>query len=130
MPRRRTESGLYGRKAAHDLKHGCAGSPARYDCAMLQALRAEDALAIAEVARRRSRDEQAMAQYLGIGRGRARKGGAPGRYALAPPRCCRPRGLRERGGSAPRDRNRATFARCPTPAHSAYLAGTAAVIEF
>ena len=36
---------------------------------MLQALRAEDALAIAEVSRRRSRDEQAMAQYLGIGRG-------------------------------------------------------------
>ena len=43
---------------------------------MLQALRAEDALAIAEVARRRSRDEQAMAQYLGIGRG-ARAKGAP-----------------------------------------------------
>jgi hypothetical protein len=38
---------------------------------MLKALRAEDALAIAEVSRRRSRDEQAMAQYLGIGRGRA-----------------------------------------------------------
>ena len=36
---------------------------------MLQALRPEDALAIAEVSRRRSRDEQAMAQYLGIGRG-------------------------------------------------------------
>jgi hypothetical protein len=35
---------------------------------MLQALRPEDALAIAEVSRRRSRDEQAMAQYLGIGR--------------------------------------------------------------
>ena len=44
---------------------------------MLQALRAEDALAIAEVARRRSRDEQAMAQYLGIGRGGARAKGAP-----------------------------------------------------
>jgi hypothetical protein len=38
---------------------------------MLKVLRAEDALAIAEVSRRRSRDEQAMAQYLGIGRGRA-----------------------------------------------------------
>lgn len=38
---------------------------------MLKALRAEDALAIAEVSRRRSRDEQAMAHYLGIGRGRA-----------------------------------------------------------
>src|SRR4051794_41872615 len=43
---------------------------------MLQALRAEDALAIAEVARRHSRDEQAMAQYLGIGRGGARAKGA------------------------------------------------------
>ena len=43
---------------------------------MLQALRPEDALAIAEVSRRRSRDEQAMAQYLGIGRG-ARANGAP-----------------------------------------------------
>ena len=41
---------------------------------MLQALRAEDALAIAEVSRRRSRDEQAMAQYLGIGRGARAKG--------------------------------------------------------
>jgi hypothetical protein len=30
------------------------------DCTMLQALRAQDALAIAEVSRRRSRDEQAM----------------------------------------------------------------------
>src|SRR5215831_20216951 len=38
---------------------------------MLKALREEDALAIAEVSRRRSRDEQAMAQYLGIGRGLA-----------------------------------------------------------
>ena len=47
------------------------GWPARYDCAMLKALRSEDALAIAEVSRRRSRDEQAMAQYLGIGQGRA-----------------------------------------------------------
>ena len=43
---------------------------------MLQALRAQDALAIAEVSRRRSRDEQAMAQYLGIGR-EARAKGAP-----------------------------------------------------
>src|SRR5947209_4526825 len=43
---------------------------------MLQALRPEDALAIAEVLRRRSYDEQAMAQYLGIGRG-ARSNGAP-----------------------------------------------------
>jgi len=60
---------------SHDLKR-CAGPPGRYDCTMLQALRAEDALAIAEVSRRRSRDEQAMAQYLGIGRG-ARAKGAP-----------------------------------------------------
>ena len=43
---------------------------------MLQALRPEDALAIAEVSRRRSYDEQAMVQYLGIGRG-ARANGAP-----------------------------------------------------
>src|SRR6185312_12626954 len=43
---------------------------------MLQALRPEDSLAIAEVSRRRSRDEQAMAQYLGIGRG-ARATGTP-----------------------------------------------------
>ena len=43
---------------------------------MLQALRPEDALAIAEISRRRSRDEQAMAQYLGIGR-RAHANGAP-----------------------------------------------------
>jgi DNA-directed RNA polymerase specialized sigma24 family protein len=43
---------------------------------MRQALRAQDAVAIAEVSRRRSRDEQAMAQYLGIGRG-ARAKGAP-----------------------------------------------------
>jgi hypothetical protein len=35
---------------------------------MLKALRAGDALAIAEISRRRSRDEQGMAQYLGIGR--------------------------------------------------------------
>ena len=44
---------------------------------MLQALRAEDALAIAEVSRRRSRDEQAMAQYLGIGRGACANGAPP-----------------------------------------------------
>ena len=43
---------------------------------MLQALRPEDALAIAEVSRRRSRDERAMVQYLGIGRG-TRANGAP-----------------------------------------------------
>jgi hypothetical protein len=41
---------------------------------MLRALRAEDAVAIAEVSRRRSRDEQAMAQYLGIGGGSRAKG--------------------------------------------------------
>lgn len=59
-----------------DLKSVCAGSAGRYDNSMLQALRPEDALAIAEVSRRRSRDEQAMAQYLGIGRG-ARANRAP-----------------------------------------------------
>jgi len=35
---------------------------------MLQALHIADALAIAEASRRRSRDERAMVQYLGIGR--------------------------------------------------------------
>jgi hypothetical protein len=60
-----------------DLERGCAASAGRYDNSMLQALRPEDALAIAEVSRRRSRDEQAMAQYLGIGRGRARGKEAP-----------------------------------------------------
>jgi hypothetical protein len=63
-------------EAADDLKHVCADSAGRYDSSMLQALRPEDALAIAEVSRRRSRDEQAMAQYLCIGRG-ARANGAP-----------------------------------------------------
>jgi hypothetical protein len=43
---------------------------------MLEALRPGDALAIAEISRRRSRDEQAMAQYLGIGR-RARPNEPP-----------------------------------------------------
>ncbi len=66
----------YREEAAHDTKRVCAGSAGRYDNSMLQALRAEDALAIAEVSRRRSRDEQAMAQYLGIGRG-ARAKAAP-----------------------------------------------------
>lgn len=50
---------------------------------MLQALRPEDALAIAEISWRRSRDEQAMAQYLGIGRG-ARANGAPLEGTLLP----------------------------------------------
>jgi hypothetical protein len=52
---------------------------------MLQALRAQDALAIAEVSRRRSRDEQAMAQYLGIGRGARAKGAPLHRMLLRPP---------------------------------------------
>jgi hypothetical protein len=52
---------------------------------MLQALRAQDALAIAEVSRRRSRDEQAMAQYLGIGRGTRAKGAPLGGTLLRPP---------------------------------------------
>ena len=72
---RLTESDHAGKKAAHYLKR-CAGPPGLYNCTMLQALRAQDALAIAEVSRRRSRDEQAMAQYLGIGRG-ARATGTP-----------------------------------------------------
>lgn len=71
-----TESRSYRQEAAHDLKRACAGSAGHYDNSMLQALRPEDALAIAEISRRRSRDEQAMAQYLGIGRG-ARANGAP-----------------------------------------------------
>lgn len=44
---------------------------------MLKALRAKDALAIAEISRRRSRDEQAMVQYLGIGRRRSHAKQAP-----------------------------------------------------
>ena len=51
---RPTESDHAGKKAAHYLKR-CAGPPGRYNCTMLQALRAQDALAIAEVSRRRSR---------------------------------------------------------------------------
>ncbi|HLI21738.1 MAG TPA: hypothetical protein VKV32_11500 [Stellaceae bacterium] len=47
---------------------------------MLQALRIEDALAIAEASRRRSRDERAMVQYLGIGKKRSRPA-----EALPPP---------------------------------------------
>lgn len=39
---------------------------------MLQALQIADALAIAEASRRRSRDERAMVQYLGIGKRGAR----------------------------------------------------------
>src|SRR5580692_1368191 len=45
---------------------------------MLQALQIADALAIAEASRRRSRDEQAMVRYLGIGRR------APRKSALSP----------------------------------------------
>jgi len=40
---------------------------------MLQALQIADALAIAEASRRRSRDERAMVDYLGIGRKGLRK---------------------------------------------------------
>ena len=39
---------------------------------MLDALQIADALAIAEASRRRSRDERAMVQYLGIGKKRRR----------------------------------------------------------
>lgn len=48
---------------------------------MLQALQTADALAIAEASRRRSRDERAMVDYLGIGRKTRR---AP-RPPVAPP---------------------------------------------
>jgi hypothetical protein len=44
---------------------------------MLQALQIADALAIAEAARRRSQDERAMVQYLGIGQRRARASDPP-----------------------------------------------------
>jgi hypothetical protein len=44
---------------------------------MLQALQIADALAIAEAARRRSRDERAMVDYLGIGRKALRRVQAP-----------------------------------------------------
>jgi DNA-directed RNA polymerase specialized sigma24 family protein len=44
---------------------------------MLQALRIADALAIAEASRRRSRDERAMVDYLGIGRKGPRTTQAP-----------------------------------------------------
>ena len=74
--------------AAHDLKHGCAGSPGRYDCAMLQALRAEDALADCRggaAAQSRRAGDGPISLYRA--RGRAPKGGAPGWYALAPPGC-------------------------------------------
>lgn len=42
---------------------------------MLQALSIADALAIAEASQRRSRDERAMVQYLGIGKKRGRMAG-------------------------------------------------------
>jgi Protein of unknown function (DUF3775) len=44
---------------------------------MLQALQIADALAIAEASRRRSRDERAMVDYLGIGRKGPRKTQTP-----------------------------------------------------
>lgn len=44
---------------------------------MLQALQIADALAIAEASRQRSRDEQAMVRYLGIGRRASRKVALP-----------------------------------------------------
>jgi Protein of unknown function (DUF3775) len=48
--------------------HLLTSGSARLDAAMLQALQFADALAIADAARGRSRDEHAMVQYLGIGR--------------------------------------------------------------
>ena len=44
---------------------------------MLEALQIADALAIAEASRRRSRDERAMVDYLGIGRNAARAKAPP-----------------------------------------------------
>src|SRR5690349_17395517 len=55
-------------EAAHDRSAFAQAQEGVTINSMLQALRPEDALAIAEISRRRSRDEQAMAQYLGIGR--------------------------------------------------------------
>lgn len=49
---------------------------------MLQALQIADALAIAEAARRRSRDERAMVQYLGIGKRRAQASERPASSTL------------------------------------------------
>jgi DNA-directed RNA polymerase specialized sigma24 family protein len=47
---------------------------------MLQALQIADALALAEASRRRSRDERAMVDYLGVGR----KGPRPAKPAPTP----------------------------------------------
>src|SRR5437868_1931556 len=97
---------------------------------MLQALRPEDALAIAEVSRRRSRDEQAMAQYLGVGRGGRANRAPPDGTLLRLPDDVDLSAFESEERAQPRGRNRAAFARRTTRAHSAYLAGAAAVIEF
>src|SRR5579863_9553618 len=52
--------------------NGCSESTIQF---MLQALLIADALAIAEASQRRSRDERAMVQYLGIGKKRGRMAG-------------------------------------------------------
>lgn len=49
---------------------------------MLEALQIADALAIAEASQRRSRDERAMVQYLGIGEKRRRASEPPAPPAL------------------------------------------------
>lgn len=51
---------------------------------MLTALTAADALAIADIALRRSRDERAMVEYLGIGRRRDRSAGMRPSHVLRP----------------------------------------------
>lgn len=52
--------------------------------AMLHALEIAEALAIAEVSRRRSRDEQAMVRYLGIGRKSGRAADPPVSVLIKP----------------------------------------------
>jgi len=51
---------------------------------MLTALNVADALAIADIALRRSRDERAMVEYLGIGRRRDRTAGVRSSRLLRP----------------------------------------------
>lgn len=52
---------------------------------MLKALTIAEALAIADASLRRSRDERAMVEYLGIGRRRARAPRDPGSFSLLKP---------------------------------------------
>jgi hypothetical protein len=52
---------------------------------MLTALRVSEALALAEASRRRSRDEQAMVKYLGVGKRARRPADAPAAIPLLTP---------------------------------------------